>query len=226
MWLTEGPPPADASPRSTLPPLPSGVPAQFLGMARDLRNAVAAIDGTAYRAAWRIATDLRDRLSRRRRLRPEHPAEAARQWRAQMPATGRLWLDIRTTSDSIAVDEIRLIGDRFRQPGWRTPEDSLLLGLVRLRATSRPCAGEMCLMPLGLVSLHALGRRYQRGFDNSTAAVMSDILAIATQSTGLDAAGQEVRIGVPDGAWCGQMVMAGHGENGRPFLISAIRTFK
>ncbi len=85
---------------------------------------------------------------------------------------------------------------------------------------------ELSLSPVGLVNLHALARRLQRGFTNTPEAIASDLLAIATQTAGLPAADEEFRLTVPGGAWCGQMTRAGYGELGRPFLVAAVRTFK
>ena len=72
---------------------------------------------------------------------------------------------------------------------------------------------------LASISLHGLARRYQRGADNSPAAIMADIAALATGSperTGVD----RFELLVADGRWAGRISAAQDGA-----VVAAARTY-
>ena len=76
---------------------------------------------------------------------------------------------------------------------------------------------------LGNVSLHALARRFQRGFDNSRATIFADLTTIARNSVSRNEVNQ-FRIPCSGGAWIGaaETVIVGSSP---PKVILSVRTF-
>lgn len=207
-------PPVNA-PLAVLEP-PPFVPREFLGMAREFRNVLVAEDPGAGEQQNAIAAGLRARLPKGSLPRPEALKAAAKAWR-EVPATGRLQLEIELSIRRLVIRELRVGAADNRFPGWKEWEDSfviLLTGFSLVRWNFQ-YHYEM----LASISLHGLARRFQRGADNSTDAVVADISALATSTPECTAPGRfEVR--VADGRWAGRVVPV---RDGAPVL--AARTF-
>jgi hypothetical protein len=82
---------------------------------------------------------------------------------------------------------------------------------------------------LAVVSLHALGRRYERGRDHSHAAIIADLQALATVNVN-DAErfpeGERFQIPTPRGSWCGTAVGVGMAADvGGNAVRLVVRTF-
>jgi hypothetical protein len=82
---------------------------------------------------------------------------------------------------------------------------------------------------LAVVSLHALGRRYERGRDHSHAAIITDLQALATVNVN-DAdsfpEGGRFQVPTPRGLWCGTAVGVGMPANvGGNAVRLVVRTF-
>ena len=213
MWWPA--PTVNATALAVLEP-PPFVPREFLGMAREFRNVLVAEDPGAGDKQNAIAAALRSRLAKGSLPRPEAIKAAAQAWR-EVPATGRLRLEVELSTRRLVIRELRVGAADNRFPGWRDWEDSFVILLTGFSLVRWNFAYHYEM--LASISLHGLGRRYQRGADSSPAAVMADFAALATATPESTAPGRfEVR--TSNGRWAGRVVPV-HGS--APVL--AARTF-
>src|SRR5665647_1627305 len=77
--------------------------------------------------------------------------------------------------------------------------------------------------PLATISLHALARRYQRGFNNSDAAISTDLHALSRPPPGLLDNFGDFYIATESGFWVGPVVEIE--DRGGPARILVARTF-
>lgn len=73
------------------------------------------------------------------------------------------------------------------------------------------------------ISLHALARRYQRGFDTTDSAILSELRELALRHAGIVEALGDFAVAGDGGAWCGEVASTQVAEVVVPVL--AIRTF-
>ena len=89
------------------------VPAEFIGKARQFRSAVVAAHPRAVAAMDRIVLPLRGRHYGRQVPSPTAFARVAENWRAQVPAAGRLSLTITRDRTRLAIVEVQSRANRF-----------------------------------------------------------------------------------------------------------------
>jgi hypothetical protein len=201
------------------------VAAEFLGLARTFRNGVDMVDPVAIAAVDTIARSLRARLRRRQKMTASVEIAMDRQWRATVPAIGRLALETRVEARSLHIRELRLSSSRIHDKGWRDGdwEAGICINVIGLVADHRKFRFNS--IALASLNLHAIGRRYQRGLDNSPAAIVSDLRSIADVAAEVAETDGNFEINVAGGVWAGH-VMEIRDEDGRdPTKILSIRTF-
>jgi hypothetical protein len=161
--------------------------------------------------------------ARRRRsaiFRADQLIDAERAYR-QIPSAGRLSLKIDRDKTGLRIEEYRAAAGMVRFCGWSDSSafDSDI-GIVWVELTA--VSWGRCCVSGGIVvsvSLHALSRRMQRGFDTSDAAILSELRAIAAMHPTIVESLGDFSIGGDGGRWCGEV-----GKNGSVPLL-AIRTF-
>jgi hypothetical protein len=193
------------------------LPTEFLGRARAFRSAVAATDAVATRAIDRITEPLRARFQRHPVPRWDALREAARLWRETVPAAARLGLEIEVERKRLRIDELRVTAADFRLDGWDEIERGVSIILLGLIVAPRQLS--LGSPTLAYVSLHALGRRFQRGWATGDAAVLADLSVLAAAPPG----DGEFSVQVAGGAWVG---MAGPVRlDGREERTLVVRSF-
>ena len=206
---------------------PRGVPAEFTGMARQLRDAVAAEDGPA----GKLMTTLAKRVTTRIRSgnvipRADTLTGIAHEWRQRMPPRSRLALeiDLDARRKSLRICEMRATASSYRGDGWETVERGLIVLMIQLEAG--PHHYTFGSYKLSHISLHAIGRRIQRGLDASEASIMRDFLALgAAHHTLADRAdGAEFSVPVQGGSWRGTVQLL-RDQAASTDMALAVRTF-
>jgi len=205
---------------------PGRVPAEFVGFGRAFSARVA--DAVAIRVCQQSSQALIQRQRRHPVPRADTLAGVAYAWRNRVPAFGRLDQRITLNGKWLSIIETRCIPQHFRQGEWE--DDALEPGIsvVRIGMSIAPRRELLLAMhTLCSVSLHALGRRYQRGADRSDAAILADIHALAAAYERLSALPEGTRftVDVPGSRWRGTTLdIRGH-YSGRMERVPSARTF-
>jgi hypothetical protein len=198
------------------------IPAEFLGMARQLRRDVQVADAIFNVAVPKITDALRDRL-RVRRPTSKSMSQMARDvvtsWHATIPSRFRLEFDSAASARSVEVVEARVGGSRWSTYGLFEDERGISVNIVVLRTVARDVS--VVIHPVANVSLHALARRFQRGENSSVEAVLRDLGALAEPPAGsVDA------VATSDGVWLGEITDANDtGQPGRTVRLRSVRSF-
>jgi hypothetical protein len=192
------------------------VPVEFIGRARQLRNRIADSHAEATAATEQLILPLRPRpdfapLYGRSVLRV-----AAARWRA-LPAFGRLFLLSELDNGKLTLAEVRAGASRMSLSGWDAKELALSISL-RTIDIAPASFGERAAM-LAVLGLHALARRYQRGYENTDDSVLRDLAPIGREFVAAAATFGEFKIPAGGGRWIGAVA----NSNGSPVL--AVRTF-
>ena len=177
---------------------------EFLGRARLLRNALAADDKIALREMGRIAVPFSPLVRDGGTPRPEMLARAASAWEALIPVSGRLRLEIEVKKKSLNIRELRVLASTASFEEWPDGETELGLMLVATSLEVAPGRFRLDPMKLSAVSLHAVGRWFERTFRNGQAELMADLrtLALAADDARLATPG-EFEVAAGDGRWVG-----------------------
>jgi hypothetical protein len=166
---------ADASKK-----LPHTVPREYVGQARLFCVRIEAAAKIASAAVQQIGADARAIVQHRSSWRAEHFPGFERQWRQTLPDEGRIGLAIERNKRELTIAEVRLSPSRYEDVRWSQPflQHSLGLMLCTFRLTT-PAAFEIRRQAIAIIGIHAIGRRYQRGFDNTDRAIQTDISELA-----------------------------------------------
>lgn len=142
------------------------VPREYLGLARQLREKIAA-DGTVTAQHYRhLFKPLKTAWNKhpRHKVRYQLLEEAMRAWRDLPPHSrlGQARMQLTGRHELIAA-EVRLLAGSTTFSDWLAPAPEAALGaeLTTLHVGPRYC--EITFQTLGTFSLHALARRYERG---------------------------------------------------------------
>jgi hypothetical protein len=206
------------------PPRELPVGREFLGMARSMRNRIDSIDPVAVAAMGEISRRLQARCRRRQHLTPSVSAEAVRAWRTHVPDTGRLAIETHIGHRSLFIRELRLSRCRTRNEAWQDAAWEQGVGVMLISLTIQVFSFQFNYFHLAVVSLHALARRFQRGIDNSDAAILADLRVIADVAAEIAVTHGAFEIAVPGGRWGGYIVEMPD-ENGPHTRVLSIRTF-
>jgi hypothetical protein len=195
-----------ANPTTKPPPrTATNVPREFAGQARLFCARIDSAAKTASAAVQQIAAGAQAIVRRRPSWRPEHFAGFERQWRRTIPDEGRIGLVIERCKRALTIAEFRLSGSSYEDIRWsqRFPENSVSLMLCTCRLTT-PAAFEIKRHAIATLGIHAIARRYQRGFDNTDRAIQTDISELALNvSQLLSASSQTFALPCPSGFWVG-----------------------
>lgn len=198
------------------------LPREFLGKARDLRRVLLAEDAITFKEVGRLTTPFAS-VSRGTVPRPQMLERAAIAWQERIPTAGRISLSIKRTKTSLIIDEIHIGAGHIRFAEWDEDvcEQGFAVTAMRLEVVYPRFHFDHVI--LAGLSLHAVGRWFQRSFDCSHPALLSDLRLLAAGVTDERLAnGGDFEIPAGDGKWCG-VVSADYEQSGRLFL--ATRTF-
>jgi hypothetical protein len=196
---------------------PTGrVPAEFIGLARQLRRRIVKAHPEAAMAAEQLTLPLRPRedfapIYGRSVLRV-----AAARWRA-LPAFGRLHQVTQLAAGKLELIDLRVEPSRIEAERWDADEPALALSL-RTIVIEPPAYDEKDRLIVG-IGLHALARRYERGSQRTDAAVLRDLVPLALAYPEIARARGEFAIPLSGGGrWIGTV--------GSPTdAVAVVRTF-
>jgi hypothetical protein len=197
------------------------VPAEFLGKARVFRaNMISAVSGVGAQMA--AIRDYSFGLYKRRNSppRPWHLLEIEQKWRS-MPAAGCLRLAVQRDKRSMLIADTRITAAKAKNLEWGgASEISICLVESSLALSKRQV--ETKAATVAAVSLHAMGRWYQRAFATNDYAMMHDLALVVTAASALvTEAADAVRVPSPNGgSWRGAVVETLEGNR-----IVNVRTF-
>lgn len=196
---------------NVLTKLPAGtapnVPHEFIGQARLFCARIDAAAKLASATVLQICADARAVVQRRPTWRAEHFSGFERQWHQTIPDEGRIRLEIARSKRALTITEFRLTRSSYEDIRWSHPfpEDSVGLMLCTFQLTT-PAAFECKRLAIAILGIHAIARRYQRGFDNTDRAIQTDISELTMNVCRLqDADGQSFAIQCPSGQWVGSI---------------------
>jgi hypothetical protein len=209
------------------------VPPAFTGQARTFITKVAStvdVDQTMFRIRRRVET----------RLQGGHLAagqgghrlnfldQAQKDWRT-VPATGRISVDVQRTQISLDITDIRMAAERIANEAWDTPGFEIALTICRAHLHLDPTHVIRQTDRLVSLSLHSIGRYFQRSLPNDDGTLMTAIYDIAKAAPDLieaaaTATEREIRIDTTTGAWVGHLARY-RDLKGHESLHVAIRTF-
>jgi hypothetical protein len=129
----------------------------------------------------------------------------------EMPTTGRLGeRKIRKSRRDITISEARLCAGHFRRRAWDEGiiKPGMAIAFIELEVAEAVCSLTVDIVVL--LSLHALARWFQRSLDNSQAALVTDLAALASAYGGILTDHERTleprfRVPVAGGAWVGEV---------------------
>lgn len=204
--------------------------AEFLGMARRLRDQVAAaavVSSPMMKAIYNHAFATLDRRKRRRRphivWRPDYLLEVEQKWRA-IPMTECLHLHVARTKISLVIHDVRVGSTVIANSAWPADDKELDLIVVGNRLTLDTTGARSDSAFMATLSLHGLSRRYRRGFANTDLAVMRD-LGVLAQCKLPDAPTPNFYVQAPSGGEWRGAVTRFNGLDAAQALVFGVRTF-
>jgi hypothetical protein len=119
---------------------------------------------------------------------------------------------------------MRVTASEYRPEEWDTTERGLLVFMIGLEAS--PFRYMFTVHTLAHVSLHAIGRRSQRGRDATEAAILHDLRALGVAHHALADRPDGAQFAVPasGGAWRGNVQLVRDPRTGCDKAL-AVRTF-
>jgi hypothetical protein len=185
------------------------VPAQFTGLARDLRRRIAVDEAGLATAMDAAEAPARARLAGGSALRPADLSGLAQRWRSGIPTAGRLALDVALDQRRhvLRILETRATPGELRLVAWTDDEAERCLVLVEVETLATRTNLVRHVHQGAMISLHAMARRYQRAVNNSDHAVRADLLALATARTAILGTGGSFALNVPEGRWVGRLLV-------------------
>jgi hypothetical protein len=202
------------------------VPAEFVGRARALREKIAKAQGPYGKAVEQLIRPLRPRPAWPP---PTHP-RYLRRLAVAVDAAARgsicsLFSEIQTGKQklSISISDLVVTAETLLLPGWCSPEPALRVVLHITECQRRPFSYAYSAVPLGVLGLHALSRRFERGRPNGDADVLSDLRPLlGAFRRAIRTTAAEFRIATPasGGAWLGQLTEDGASIAVRTFVTS------
>lgn len=201
--------------------------AEFTGMARALRDRMAAASIKSSPLMVAIYRDAAATLQRRKRQHaafwPDHLLEFERRW-LTIPHDERLHLDVKRSKTGLVITEARVSSMVLTNTAWANGQKELDIVIAVLRLTLGAKEVRAETYPLAVVSLHAVSRRYRRGFSNEHAAIMGDLAALA-QVEIPDAPTPDFVVTAPSGGeWRGSVMRFADLEK-KENIVFAVRTF-
>jgi hypothetical protein len=206
---------------------PGKVPIEFIGRARDLRRQVFAEDESASALLHKIMVPTQIRLRTHARVRDGTLTDIARRWRAEVPSRFRLSLDVqRDKHHGTTITEQRMCASQMRCEEWEAEykEQAISILCVELLADKKRTSFQNHVV--AAISLHALGRWFQRVREPTEANLIADVRALAAHIMTLhELERRDFTAPVPRGVWTGHLVAVENPSNGQLICICACRTF-
>lgn len=196
------------------------VPAEFVGKARVFRASMKAATAGVGPQMWAISEYSFGLYKRRNSApRPEHLLAIEQRWRS-IPTAGCLRLTVRRDKRSMSIKDTRVTATTANNPEWGDAfETGICLIESSLVLTRRHVETKATI--LAAVSLHALGRGYQRAFAINHGAIMLDLALLAAAVPALAANATDLAVQSPNGgSWRGAIVQMHDGQH-----VINIRTF-
>jgi hypothetical protein len=205
----------------------SRVPSEYVGRARQLRDAIGVEDKPAGEMMAAMLERLKARIARGNKIpRVDTLVGIAREWQRNIPVRGRLAIEVNLDKrkKSLRIREMRLTTGEYQPPAWDVAERGLIIELVTLEAQPFRCV--LGIHNLAHLGLHAIARRFQRGLDDSEAAILRDMRLLGEAQHGLAdrPEGADFVVGVPGGHWRGHVSHVYDRRIGRDVAL-AVRTF-
>jgi hypothetical protein len=221
-------------------PTKSGpVPAQFKGLARQFSNRQVDPSQPFVKASNVLARKIEHRLDKLGNIRLEGMQDYERARREISPFPELHNYDFDRKKGVMLIADYYLSSSWMRRSAWSGDEDDTAdlnatnsehtidfnLSLVKLTRTS----AEMKHRPLAAFGSHSLGRRYQRGFDCTDAAIMRDLWCVVNFWEDFCLAQRpypadyQFSISSPGGTWSGEAMNNKRDPDGPSYL--SVRTF-
>jgi hypothetical protein len=186
------------------------LPAEFRGLARKYRAEVRETDLKFEHALTRVTQPLGDRLKRHPRLRHEQVSGTIADYRKSIPAGFRFGdIAVKPDRDEFRITETRLTATVMHNRDW-VEEHPIPLepGVAVARYYPKSDRGKLKSGwdALAIVSLHALGRYYERTGDRNPVNLTCSLGALAYEPSGDDAAILSDRVEIEAGYWIGNLV--------------------
>jgi hypothetical protein len=194
------------------------IPIEFVGRARALRMRIAREQSRYGEAIEKLINRLRPRPAWPA---PTHPTYFRKLAAALRAAAGgsvcSLFAEIEA-GKRLAISDLVVTAETLLLPGWSEPEPSLKVTLHVVEA--KPYA--YSAVPMAVLGLHALARRYQRGRPNSDDDVLKDLRCfVAAFRRAIRTADAEFRIETASGgAWLAGLSADGNTIIARTFVSS------
>jgi hypothetical protein len=181
------------------------VPAEYTGLARAFRARVGAEDDGVGRAVLQIMAPLARRRLKSRTFRPADLIDSERAFRA-LPSAGRLALTIERDKHGLRIEELRCASGQIRFCSWADGSSDADVGIMRIELRAKSwgpafVSGEL----IASLCLHALGRRYQRGFRTDDETILSELKQIALCQPDIVEAMGDFSIAGDGGSWVGEV---------------------
>jgi hypothetical protein len=198
----------------------SEVPREYIGLARDFRNRARLAGEEATRATRKIIAPLFARFGRNTRPRKEMLIDATRALERDVPAFGRLRLDIDLDrrAPSLKAEERRCGSGSTVLPEWGgEKEPGVCLFANTLDVAPGHLTGSSPTM--ATIGLHALARFYQRARSRDDAEVLQDFALL------FDVAPEQDTVVTPRGRWALQWRLIRVLSTGEHKRLVCARTF-
>jgi hypothetical protein len=200
------------------------VPVEYIGRARALRTALVAQHAAAVAEADRLSVPLRARFALGQTPSPGAFAKVAAAWRDRIPSAGRLGLTINHARTRLTIAETRAAPTEFRFDTWGDGDHETAIVITQTTLAVSARRFEFDEVPAAAVPLHALARRFQRGWHVSDAAICADLSALAVPCVDTLDRGGDFDVPLRDGRWVGTVTEIDY--RGEPVRILVVRSFK
>jgi hypothetical protein len=185
------------------------LPVEYVGLARQLRRNLIAAGAASKAAIDNVLAPLIGELARRGTMRVPTISASMRAWRLEVPAEHRVAFNVTMRGGRAHLRELLFLASQSNKPTWEPDswEDGIVLTALRVMLAA-PRKMTMEERDLSTFSLHAIGRRFQRGenaSDRTADAVKRDVAALAAHDPDTMPAG-DFSIPISGGWWCGQIV--------------------
>jgi hypothetical protein len=188
------------------------VGAEWMGKARQFRNAVAA-EGLKLEPALLAATEqIRRRVAKSPSIRKEQLIDLRRAWNYQIPHAYRLADQFEGDHKVFSLAMHQLRGASWSLDTWDEQEPGLLVTLIAIMFDGNTF--EQRVVDLSLIGMHAVARWFQRSFDHNEQSLLTNLRPLAFAST------TQEHVPCRDGIWACEPVRSPDGQ-----VVQRVQTF-